>query len=158
LVAREAGEHRVESTIMLSLGFVALDARDVRLVTHSVLFNRRPRYRVRAVTAARIVRMFTAAGFARGVHAPAEALTVYRGTPPRSRVRVSWTLDRERADWFANRYARVGTAASVYSRAGPSVGSLVGGAAPCGQLGTRANDRSTVRGWLAAIQAAGCGR
>ncbi len=56
-----------------------------------------------------LVSLFRAAGFVTdtpGVEPPIESLTIHRGIDELGKQRgVSWTLDRERAVWFARRFS-----------------------------------------------------
>jgi hypothetical protein len=49
-----------------------------------------------------------------GEDAPTEALRLYRAAPPRYARGMSWTRDRDRARWFAERWGLTGRPAFVY--------------------------------------------
>ncbi|NNC10681.1 hypothetical protein HII28_02110 [Planctomonas sp. JC2975] len=50
---------------------------------------------------------------------PTESITVWRGATPSRRRRWSWTTDRERAAWFANRLTYAGLDARVWTLTAP---------------------------------------
>jgi hypothetical protein len=64
------------------------------------------------------VGFFSEAGFtinSAAAERPAEPLTLFRGTTPGRRRRMSWTEDRELAQFFADRTERFGLVAHVYT-------------------------------------------
>lgn len=69
----------------------------------------------------RIVRAFRAAGFV-GEGRPERGITVYRGCTSAGKRGVSWTLDSERAAWFARRFKLAGE--HVYAAEVPPSGVL----------------------------------
>lgn len=57
--------------------------------------------------------LFRAAGFTvdgQPAARPAEPMRLYRGAPPRRARRMSWTTDRDKAEWFARRFEFLGPA------------------------------------------------
>lgn len=71
----------------------------------------------------RWVRLFKAAGFVAdraGTEPPIDPLTVYRGIQGYGRRRgLSWTLDRDRAAWFARRFPHFGASVVLVARPRP---------------------------------------
>lgn len=45
-----------------------------------------------------------------------DTFTIYRGAEPRHRKGLSWTIDREKAEWFARRFQRGGKVYSATAR------------------------------------------
>jgi hypothetical protein len=74
------------------------------------------------------ITMFTAAGYTvdgQPGERPTEPVTLYRGAPARLARRMSWTSDREQAEWFANREAKFGgSPGNVYTITAPPLSLL----------------------------------
>ena len=81
-----------------------------------------------AYEAGELLELFWEAGFVtdtEGVTRPTTALTVYRGATPDGVQGMAWTLDREKAAWFARRGRLIGEAESrVYAAEIPPQGVL----------------------------------